>query len=188
MFVLKPCFGFPQTPITQVSLCCTVEKLVLAVNCGVFLRTRVWSHVHRVRLQPLTAAPAGSSSPLPIPGFAATSREQNAAAAPLAARCALTRDPCGAHLDVPRFLQEPAADGHQGILGPLVEPVDGCAVDHGREPPRPHPQRGAHGGEAQDHLGRRCCWVGWQCHLLPTAARGAGERRGFASHPLKPLP
>lgn len=57
-----------------------------------------------------------------------------------------------AHLNVPRLLQEPAADRHQGVLWPLVEPVDGCAVDYGREPPCPHAQSGAHGGEAQDHL------------------------------------
>uniref|UniRef100_A0A5F9CN87 CDP-diacylglycerol--glycerol-3-phosphate 3-phosphatidyltransferase n=1 Tax=Oryctolagus cuniculus TaxID=9986 RepID=A0A5F9CN87_RABIT len=49
--------------------------------------------------------------------------------------------------------QEAGADGHQGVLRPLVEPVDGRAVDHGRELPRSHAQDGAHGGEAQDHLG-----------------------------------
>lgn len=56
------------------------------------------------------------------------------------------------HLDPLGLLQEAGADGHQGVFRPLVEPVDGRAVDHGRELPRPHAQDGAHGGEAQDHL------------------------------------
>lgn len=56
------------------------------------------------------------------------------------------------HLDALCLLQEASTHGHQGIFWPLVEPVDGCAVDHGRELPGSHTQDGAHGGETQNHL------------------------------------
>lgn len=56
------------------------------------------------------------------------------------------------HLNPLRVLKEARADGHQGVLRPLVEPVDGCAVDHSGEFSCPHSQDGAHGGETQDHL------------------------------------
>lgn len=65
----------------------------------------------------------------------------------------------GTHLNPLGFLQEAGTDGHQGVFRPLVEPVDGRAVDDGRELSCPDTQDGAHGGEAQDHLraGQRSC-------------------------------
>lgn len=56
------------------------------------------------------------------------------------------------HLNALCLLQEASTHGHQGIFWPLVEPVDGCAVDHGRELSGSHTQDGAHGGETQNHL------------------------------------
>lgn len=61
-------------------------------------------------------------------------------------RCPVT------HLNALGFLEEARAHGHQGVFRPLVEPVDGRAVDNSRELPRPHTQDGAHGRETQDHL------------------------------------
>lgn len=67
------------------------------------------------------------------------------------------------HLDALCLLQEASTHGNQGIFWPLVEPVDGCAVDHGRKLPGSHTQDGAHGGETQNHLDvgqSKClCWV-----------------------------
>lgn len=56
------------------------------------------------------------------------------------------------HLNPLCVLKEARADGHQGVLWPLVEPVDSRAVDHSREFSCSHSQDGAHRGETQDHL------------------------------------
>ena len=56
------------------------------------------------------------------------------------------------HVEQLDVLKEPGADRDEGLLGPLVEPVDGRAVGHGRELAAPHTQRRPHRGEAEDHL------------------------------------
>ena len=63
--------------------------------------------------------------------------------------------PLPSHLNAFRVLQEVEADGLQGLLRPLVEPVDGCAVHDGGELPAADPQLGPHRGEAESHLRRQ---------------------------------
>ena len=63
--------------------------------------------------------------------------------------------PLPSHLNAFRILQEAEADGLQGLLRPLVEPVNGCAVHDGGEPPAADPQLGPHRGEAESHLRRQ---------------------------------
>lgn len=63
--------------------------------------------------------------------------------------------PLPSHLNAFHVLQEVEADGLQGLLRPLVEPVNGCAVHDGGEPPAADPQLGPHRGEAESHLRRQ---------------------------------
>jgi len=56
------------------------------------------------------------------------------------------------HLKLFQVINEPLADGHQSLLGPLVEPINGRAVSDSRELTTPYTQRGTHGREAQDNL------------------------------------
>ena len=44
------------------------------------------------------------------------------------------------------------ADGDQGFVGPLVEPVDAGAVHYGRELAGTHSQSGANRRETEDNL------------------------------------
>lgn len=62
--------------------------------------------------------------------------------------------PLPSHLNAFRVLQEAKADGLQGLLRPLVEPVNGRAVHDGGELPAADPQLGPHRGEAESHLRR----------------------------------
>ena len=50
------------------------------------------------------------------------------------------------------IVQELLGDTHECFLGPVVEPVDACAVDNCWKFPPPHPQGGSHRGEAEDDL------------------------------------
>ena len=63
--------------------------------------------------------------------------------------------PLPSHLNVLRVLQEAEADGLQGLLRPLMEPVDGCAVHDGGELPAADSQLGPHRGETESHLRRQ---------------------------------
>lgn len=110
-------------------------------------------------LFPACCSQLSGSCQTPIPGHTKHREQERCSSLPSAARapqCPRTAAALGvpAHLDVWCFLQEPAADRHESILWPLVEPVNGCAVDHSWEPPGPHTQGGAHGGEAEHNLGQ----------------------------------
>lgn len=67
--------------------------------------------------------------------------------------CTLAEVASVTHRNSLGLLQEARTDGHQGIFRPLMEPVDGRAVDHSWEFSGSYPQHGAHRGETQDHLG-----------------------------------
>ena len=56
------------------------------------------------------------------------------------------------HWDELDFREEARADRDERLFRPLVEPVDGRAVDDGGELPPTHAEGGANGGEAQHHL------------------------------------
>lgn len=83
------------------------------------------------------------------------------------------------HLNPLGVLKEVSADGHQGVLWPLMEPVDGCAVDHGREFSCSYTQDGAHGGETQDYLEVDTVAAGWGTAVL------GPNRTAFAESPFR---
>ena len=60
-----------------------------------------------------------------------------------------------------------------------MEPVDGCAVDHGREFSRSYTQDGAHGGETQDYLEVDAVAAGWGMAVL------GPNRAAFAESPFR---
>lgn len=70
------------------------------------------------------------------------------------------------HLNVFHILEEAQTDRLQGLLRPLVEPVNGGAVDHSWELPAANPQRAAHGWEAERHLSNQWGTVGAQSYTM----------------------
>lgn len=60
--------------------------------------------------------------------------------------------PFPSHLNALSVLQEAKADRLQGLLRPLVKPVDGRAVHNGWELPAADPQLVPHRGETESHL------------------------------------
>ena len=57
-----------------------------------------------------------------------------------------------AYLDELHLREEARADRDEGLLWPLMEPVDVGAVHNGRELAAAHSQGGAHGRETQHYL------------------------------------